>query len=95
MLFYFLLPAVVSYLVLVRTLRYRRVNQIQKQFGSTPEQFQNLNYRDAQTIIGKLGLYECPWTFLAGKDFAFLRVRYPFLRIRYSFLQNPAPKLTR
>jgi hypothetical protein len=89
MLFYFaLLPVVVSYLILVRTLRYRRVNQIQKQFGSTPEQFKNLNYRDAQIIIGKLGLYECPWTFLSGKDFAFLRVRYP------PPPHNPAPELT-
>ncbi|KAH7371371.1 hypothetical protein BKA66DRAFT_572865 [Pyrenochaeta sp. MPI-SDFR-AT-0127] len=74
MLSYFLLvPLVVSYLVLVRSLRYRRVEQIQKKHGSTPEQFKNLNYRDAQTIIGQMGLYECPWVFLAGKDFAFLR----------------------
>jgi hypothetical protein len=70
-----LIPVIISYLVLVRVLRYQRVNEIQKQHGSTPEQFKNLNYRDAQKIIGQLGLYECPWTFLAGKDFAFLRVR--------------------
>jgi hypothetical protein len=69
-----LVPLVISYLVVVRVLRYRRVNEIQKQHGSTPEQFKNLNYREAQKIIGQLGLYECPWTFLAGKDFAFLRV---------------------
>lgn len=65
----------VSYVVLVRKLRYRRIGQTQKKYGSTPEQFQNLNYKDAQSIIGELGLYECPWMFLAGKDFAFLRVR--------------------
>jgi hypothetical protein len=54
--FYLLLlaPVLVSYLVLVRTLRYRRVEQIQKQHGSTPAEFENLNYRDAQTIIGQL-----------------------------------------
>lgn len=73
----FLIPVALSYLILVRSLRYRRVKQIQKQHGSTPAQFKNLNYRDAQTILGQLGLYECPWVFLAGKDFAFLRVSTP------------------
>jgi hypothetical protein len=70
----FLAPVLISYLAIVRSLRYRRINQLQKKHGFTLEQFKNLNYRDAQTIIGQLGLYECPWTFLAGKDFAFLRV---------------------
>jgi hypothetical protein len=69
-----LLPVLLSYLVLVRTLRYRRITALQKQHGTTSTEFSNLTYRDAQTIIGQLGLYECPWTFLAGKDFAFLRV---------------------
>lgn len=70
------LPAIAfaSYLVLVRILRYGRINELQKQHGSTPAQFKNLNYRDAQSIIGQMGLYECPWVFLSGKDFAFLRV---------------------
>jgi hypothetical protein len=64
-----------SYLVLVRVFRYRRVRQIQKQYGSSPTEFEHLNYKDAQSILGQLGLYECPFVFLAGKDFAFLRVR--------------------
>ncbi|KAF1940220.1 hypothetical protein EJ02DRAFT_456273 [Clathrospora elynae] len=68
-----LVPVVVSYLVLVRSLRYRRIEQLQKQHGSTSAQFKNLNYKDAQAIIGKMGLFEFPWIFLAGKDFAFLR----------------------
>jgi hypothetical protein len=72
-----LVPFLVVYIVLVRSLRYRRINELQKQHGTTPAEFFNLNYRDAQTIIGQLGLYECPWTFLAGKDFAFLRVSSP------------------
>lgn len=65
---------VLSYALLVRTLRYRRIEQIQKQHGATPLQFQGLNYKDAQAILGQLGLFECPWMFLSGKDFAFLRV---------------------
>jgi hypothetical protein len=73
----FLIPVAISYLILVRSLRYRRIKQIQKQYGSTPADFKNLNYKDAQTIIGQLGLYECPWMFLTGKDFAFLRVTTP------------------
>jgi hypothetical protein len=53
---YFLLlaPVLLGYLVLVRTLRYRRIDQIQKQHGHTPTEFEKLNYRDAQTIIGQL-----------------------------------------
>jgi hypothetical protein len=66
--------AAAGYLVLVRSLRYRRINQLQAQHGCTPAQFQDLNYKDAQTIIGKMGLFEFPWVFLTGKDFAFLRV---------------------
>jgi hypothetical protein len=78
MLLYLLLPSIVlSYAILVRSLRYRRINKLLKHHGATPAEFSNLHYRDAQTIIGQLGLYECPWTFLAGKDFAFLRVRPP------------------
>lgn len=73
-----LIPVVISYLIVVRSLRYRRINQLQKQHGSTPEQFKSLNYRDAQTILGQMGLFECPWIFLAGKDFAFLRVSPSF-----------------
>lgn len=69
-----LIPVVISYLILVRSLRYRRVEQTQKQHGYTAAEFKSLNYRDAQTILGQMGLYECPWIFLAGKDFAFLRV---------------------
>ncbi|RDW77849.1 hypothetical protein BP5796_05701 [Coleophoma crateriformis] len=69
----FLLPIFISYLILVRTLRYRRVKQIQEQYGPSVTHVKNLNYRDAQHILGQLGLYECPWMFLAGKDFAFLR----------------------
>ncbi|KAH7410123.1 hypothetical protein DE146DRAFT_775505 [Phaeosphaeria sp. MPI-PUGE-AT-0046c] len=69
----YLVPVVVSYLVLVRVLRYRRIEQIQQQHGRTPAEFGNLSYQVAQSILGQLGLYECPWTFLSGKDFAFLR----------------------
>lgn len=72
-----ILPVVLSYLILVRSLRYRRINETQSKHGSTPAQFANLNYKDAQSIIGALGLYECPYLFLAGKDFAFLRVTNP------------------
>ena len=69
-----LLPIAVGYLVLARTLRYRRISQLQAQHGSTAVRFANLDYKDAQKIIGQMGLYEFPWIFLAGKDFAFLRV---------------------
>jgi len=76
----FIVPVAFSYIIFVRSIRYRRVKQIQKKYGSTPAQFKNLNYRDAQTILGQLGLFECPWVFLAGKDFAFLRVGLPGLK---------------
>ncbi|RMZ66116.1 67 kDa myosin-cross-reactive antigen family [Pyrenophora seminiperda CCB06] len=61
------------YLFLAKTLRYRRISQLQAQYGSTAAEFANLDYKGAQTIIGQMGLYEFPWIFLAGKDFAFLR----------------------
>lgn len=73
----YLILGVVAYAVVVRSLRYRRVNASQKKHGATPSEFQNLNYKDAQSILGQLGLYECPWMFLSGKDFAFLRVSSP------------------
>lgn len=73
---YMLLFAVaISYLILVRTLRYRRISQLQAQHGAISTQFADLKYKDAQKILGQMGLYEFPWIFLAGKDFAFLRVR--------------------
>jgi hypothetical protein len=50
----FLAPVIVGYLVVVRTLRYRRVEQIQKQHGYTATEFEKLNYQDAQTIVGQL-----------------------------------------
>jgi hypothetical protein len=49
-----LVPVVVGYLVLVRVLRYRRINKLQQQHGYTSAEFAKLNYRDAQTIIGQL-----------------------------------------
>jgi len=52
--FIVLVPFFVVYLILVRSLRYRRINTLLKQHGSTPAAFSNLNYRDAQTIIGQL-----------------------------------------
>jgi hypothetical protein len=70
----FFIPVVTIYLIVVRSLRYRRIQQLQKQHGSSSSQFKDLNYKDAQTIIGQMGLFEFPWIFLAGKDFAFLRV---------------------
>ncbi|CAA9964242.1 hypothetical protein PTMSG1_07601 [Pyrenophora teres f. maculata] len=72
-LYILLLPVVASYLVLAKALRYRRIAQLQTQYGSTAAQFANLDYKDAQKIIAQMGLYEFPWIFLAGKDFAFLR----------------------
>jgi hypothetical protein len=50
----FLIPVAITYLVLVRVLRYSRITTLQKQHGFTPSTFSNLNYRDAQTIIGQL-----------------------------------------
>jgi hypothetical protein len=70
----FLIPVALIYLTIVRSLRYRRIQQLQKQHGSSPSRFKDLNYKDAQKIIGQMGLFEFPWIFLAGKDFAFLRV---------------------
>lgn len=52
--FILLVPLFLIYLILVRSLRYRRINTLLKQHGSTPTAFSNLNYRDAQTIIGQL-----------------------------------------
>lgn len=83
---YVTLGIVIVYAVLARILRYQRVEQMQKKYGKTPGQFETLTYKDAQSILGQLGLYECPWMFLAGKDFAFLRVStidIAFFRQRY------------
>ena len=73
-LYLLLFPVAISYFILVRTLRYRRISQLQAQHGADASQFTDLNYKDAQKIVGQMGLYEFPWIFLAGKDFAFLRV---------------------
>lgn len=70
----------VGYLALVRYLRYRRIDGLQKKYGSNLKQFKDLNYREAQEILGQMGLFEFPWVFLAGKDFAFLRVSLPTVK---------------
>lgn len=74
------------YLLTVRILRYRRVDALQKQFGYTYTQFQTIDYKDAQSILGNLFLLECPWVFLTGKDFAFLRVSRGEIRLYSYFL---------
>lgn len=65
----------VCYFLLVRRLRYARIDALQDRYGRTAEEMKGLGYKEAQDVLGQLGLYECPWLFLSGKDFAFLRVR--------------------
>ncbi|KAL7274384.1 hypothetical protein RUND412_002723 [Rhizina undulata] len=65
--------AISMYLLTVRLLRYKRIDGLQKKYGYTADQFKDLNYKEAQEIVGALLLFESPWMFLTGKDFAFLR----------------------
>lgn len=46
---------------------------METQYGATPSDFRNLTYQEAQRIIGQAALWEFPYIFLTGKDFAFLR----------------------
>ncbi|KAH6919209.1 hypothetical protein BKA70DRAFT_1249538 [Coprinopsis sp. MPI-PUGE-AT-0042] len=39
----------------------------------TQEEFQNIDYKEAQKILINLFMLEAPWLFLTAKDFAFLR----------------------
>ncbi|TFK36375.1 hypothetical protein BDQ12DRAFT_610057 [Crucibulum laeve] len=68
-----LLVLATLYLFTVRRFRFRAVNEIQKRYGSTPEEYGNIDYKDAQSILANLFLLEAPWLFLTSKDFAFLR----------------------
>jgi len=65
------------YLSAVRYLRYQHLNNIQQKYGWTTTEFSNIDYKDAQTILGSLFLLDSPWIFRQAKDFAFLRVRTP------------------
>lgn len=67
MLPYLVFGGLVVYVVLVRSVRYRHVKHTEQKYGSTPAEFMNLNYKDAQNIFGQLGLYECPWPSVLGK----------------------------
>ncbi len=62
------------YLLMVHKLRFRAIRKLEKQYGSTPEEFKSIDYKDAQTILANLFLLEAPWVFLTAKDFAFFRV---------------------
>lgn len=62
------------YLSAVRYLRYQHITKVQQKYGRTPAEFSNINYKDAQAILGSLFLLDSPWIFLQAKDFAFLRV---------------------
>lgn len=64
------------YLSIVHKLRFRAIRKLEKQYGSAPEEFKSINYKDAQAILANLFLLEAPWVFLTAKDFAFLRVSF-------------------
>lgn len=68
-----LIIVTVAYLLIVRHLRFRSVRKLEKKYGTTHKKFQNIDYKDAQNILGNLFLLEAPWLFLKAKDFAFLR----------------------
>lgn len=62
------------YLLVVRHLRFRSIRALERKYGATTEQFKDIDYKDAQSILANLFLLEAPWLFLTSKDFAFLRV---------------------
>lgn len=69
-----LLVVATTYLLAVRHLRSRSIRKLEKKYGSTLDEFRNIDYKEAQSILGNLFLLEAPWLFLKAKDFAFLRV---------------------
>jgi len=84
MLLQLLICSAIVWIYFVRRLRYQRIRILERKFGSDYKEFSSINYRDAQSILGQMAFLECPWTFLAGKDFAFLRVRLYLIVIGHS-----------
>ena len=71
-----LVVLITTYMLTVLRLRFRAINDLQKRYGTTPEEFKDIDYKDAQNILVNLFLLDAPWLFLTAKDFAFLRVSY-------------------
>lgn len=69
-----LLAVAIAYLLTVRHLRFRAIRTLERKYGSTEEDFGDLDYKEAQKILVNLFMLEAPWLFLTAKDFAFLRV---------------------
>lgn len=78
---YLTLSAVtVGYLTLVRSLRYRRMKQIPKEFGyegmSEEEIYKNLTLQDAQDINKMVESFEFPFSYNTSLQFALFRVSF-------------------
>jgi hypothetical protein len=64
-----------SYLLLVRLLRYSRVNSLAKKLGYTSrESLKGMKNEDAQKIISSLAELEFPKVFLSSLQFALFKV---------------------
>lgn len=67
-----------SYLLLVRSLRYRRVRQLPKQFGydnlSEAEIYEKITLQDAQDINKVVESFEFPFSYNTSLQFALFRV---------------------
>ncbi len=75
---YILALPIVGYLLLVRSLRYRRINALAKDLGygglSRDELYKKMSLKDAQMIQSTLAQLEFPKIFTTSLQFALFRV---------------------
>lgn len=72
------IAAVVSYLLLVRFLRYRRRDDFQKRYPyKTREEMASMSLSDAAAIIRELSEQEFPTIFYTSISFALFKVCFP------------------
>ena len=69
------LLAMVSYMVIQRTLRFKRSRELQRSFGFPGRSLSTMTTKEAQAIQSDLGGLEFPAVFQKSLEFALFRVR--------------------
>ncbi|PVH68332.1 hypothetical protein DL98DRAFT_599614 [Cadophora sp. DSE1049] len=65
--------AAISYLALVRTLRYRAVNNIQRKYARFVKDPYSMDYKAAHEIMLLSMLYDTPWMHFFGTSWALIK----------------------
>lgn len=78
---YFFLPLTfVAYLILVRSYRYARRDEIEGQFRSGGRELSTMTGKEAFEILAQLQELEFPYAFAKARQMALLKVRLSFQR---------------